>query len=312
MRLAALALAVVACGGANRATTARPSPARPVTAADRILPLLPDGAQIVVELDLARLRANTVVGEVATRALAQLGADSHLPGLPVTTPGSPLASADVIVFAAYGVGTPQAATLTILATHHDVTGGTKLAPDLVALGPEDWIGQLQARATIAGLSPDGAAPHGKPLAAPDDLMKLRDHAVPPGATGAILRVTARLPFDARIELARALGLESAPAQLSLWGDVSDNDLAIMIDADAADPGDAHARDAGHRFGTVLRGALLRAADLPMIRALGLPGSLADARVIAQGTWVRTIIAVGPRHLARVVERANALLAGGPS
>ena len=37
--------------------------------ADRLLALLPDGAQIVVELDLARLRANPVVGAVATAAL---------------------------------------------------------------------------------------------------------------------------------------------------------------------------------------------------------------------------------------------------
>ena len=45
-----------------------------------------------------------------------------------------------------------------------------------------------------------------------------------------------------------------------------------------------------------------------MRALGVPTSLADARlVIEQGTWVRAVVAIGPRHLARVVERARAML-----
>ena len=34
--------------------------------------LLPADAQIIVELDLARLRGNEVVGDVATRVLADL------------------------------------------------------------------------------------------------------------------------------------------------------------------------------------------------------------------------------------------------
>ena len=57
------------------------------------------------------------------------------------------------------------------------------------------------------------------------------------------------------------------------------------------------------------------AELPAIRRLGLPPSLEGARLIARGSWVRAIIAVGPAHLHRVVERAAELLAapqGGPS
>jgi hypothetical protein len=49
-----------------------------------------------------------------------------------------------------------------------------------------------------------------------------------------------------------------------------------------------------------------------VRALGVPTSLEDARLIAHGTWVRAIIAIGPRHLARAVARAGALLGGAPS
>jgi len=263
-----------------------------------MLALLPDGAQIVVELDLARLRANGVVGALATAALAHLGADSRLPGLPIEVAGSPLAGADAVVLAAYGVGTAQAATVTLLATKADVPGGVRLAPDLVAVGPAEWTGQLAARATLA-------AAH--PLAISDEFRKLRAHAEPPGATGAILRVTARLSFDARIALARLTGLDAAPAQFSLWADIAD-DAAVVVDADAVDPGDQAAKDAAKRLAGTIRGMLATLADQPPVRALGVAASLADARLVAHGTWVRAIVAVGPRHLARVVERARAMLA----
>src|SRR5215831_7711686 len=95
------------------AACSHPEPASPVAAVpvkEPVLALLPDGMQLVVEIDLARLKKNAVVGDVATRALAQLGADTKLPGLPVAIAGSPLANADQIVLAAYGVGTDHAAS----------------------------------------------------------------------------------------------------------------------------------------------------------------------------------------------------------
>ncbi len=288
---------LAACGGGASTAVPAKAPAKPTTAIDRALALLPDGAQLVVEIDLARLRANAVVGPVATRALAKLGGDSKLPGLPVTVQGSPLAGADAIVLAAYGVGTADAAAVTLLATKADVDGATRITPDLVALGPSEWVGQLEARAQIATTSP---------LAVPADLLALRAHAMPPGATGAVLRVTARLSFDARVALARQTGLDAAPARLSIWGDVAD-DLAIVVDADAADPGDQGAKDAARRLAHDFRGTLASLAEEPVVKAVGVPNSLVDARMIAHGTWLRTIIAIGPRHLARAVERANELL-----
>jgi hypothetical protein len=289
----ALLLLAVACGGHAQQTTASPKP-RVVTGAEHVLALLPEGAQLIVEVDLARLRANPVVGDVVTKALAQLGADAKLPGLPLAVQGSPLANAQQIVMAAYGVGTAQAATLTILTTKDNLADSTRIGPDLVAIGPDDWVGQLEARAAID-------AQH--PLVPADDLLRLRDHAMPEGATGAVIRVTARLPFDARIAFARQTGLDAAPAQLSIWGDVAD-DLAIVIDADASDGKD---KDAARRLAHTLRGTLGAIAEEPTVRALGVPGSLTDARLVTQGTWVRAVMAVGPRHLARAVERARAML-----
>ena len=291
--LVALLWLLVACGGHPRrpAASARP---HVVTGAEHVLALLPDGAQLIVEIDLARLRANPVVGDLASKALAQLGADAKLPGLPVAVQGSPLANAEQVVMAAYGVGTAQAATLTIIKTKDNLADSTRIGDDLVAIGPDDWVGQLEARAAID-------AQH--PLVPPEDLLRLRDHAMPQGATGAVFRVTARLSFDARVALARQTGLDSAPAQLSIWGDVAD-DLAIVIDADASDGKD---KDAARRLAHTLRGTLGAIAEEPTVRALGVPTSLTDARLVTQGTWVRAVMAIGPRHLARAVERARAML-----
>jgi hypothetical protein len=293
MRLAIVLIALAACHHAD--APAIETPVKPPTQAERMLALLPDGAQVIVELDLARLRANAAVGPLASAALAQLGADSRLPGLPVAVAGSPLAGADEVVLAAYGVGTAQAATVTVLATKADVPGGARLAPDLVAVGPAEWTGQLTTRAGFAGLT------------IPDELRTLRAHAEPQGATGAVLRITARLSFDARIALARITGVEAAPARISLWADIAD-DVAVVVDADAVDPGDQASKTAAKRLAHTIRGLLATLGDDPSIRALGVGPSLEDARLVAQGTWVRTILAVGPRHLARVVERARAMLA----
>ena len=292
------------CGGSHR-TAAPPAP-HVATPEEQVLALLPDGAQIIVELDLARLRANPVLGATARQALGALGADSHVPGLPVSVLGSPLGSADQVVLAAYGVGTAQAATLTLLVTKAEVPGAVRISPQVVALGPDDWVGQLQTRAVLA-------AEH--PLTVPAAVLRLRDHAMPPGATGAVARITARLSFDARVALARMTGLDSAPAELSLWCDVAD-DLAVVADLDAVDPGDRGAKaakDSARRLAHTVRGLLAMLADTAPIRALGVPTSLADARLVTQGSWVRVIVDVGPRHLARVAERARAMLitAGPP-
>jgi hypothetical protein len=128
------------------------------------------------------------------------------------------------VFASYGLGTSEAATVTLVVAKSEVPGATRIGEGTYALGPPDWVAQIEARAVLA---------EGKLVVAPE-LLALRDHAMPEGAPGASLRITARLPFDARISLA-STGIESAPSQLGL-ADVVD-DFAIIVDADSADPGE---------------------------------------------------------------------------
>ncbi|MGE0549666.1 MAG: hypothetical protein AB7O24_20685 [Kofleriaceae bacterium] len=296
---AAAALLVLAaaasCGGSPATKSSTPVRPKLATPADRLLSLLPDGAQVVVELDLARLRNNPVVGGLVTRALTVEGITT----LPGDIPMSPLATADTLVMAAYGVGTANAATLTLLATTQPVDGATTIGDGIVAIGPADWIAQVEARAGIAAAS-------GAPLVASSELIRLRDHAMPDQAPGASFRVTAALPFDARVALARQTGLDSAPARLSIWGDVVD-DLVIIVDADATDPGDRKTKHPTKRLEIAMRSALDAIAAEPAVRALGIPSSLRSAKLVSRGSWLRTIIAIGPSHLQRVVERANALL-----
>ncbi len=298
MRIAALAcVALLACGGgARRPVTSPPVETRPATPADRIMALLPDGAQLIIEIDLARLRKNTVVGKLVTDALT----GPALPGIAGQVPLSPLVHADALVLASYGIGTSSAATVTVLATAETVPNSVPLGDGLVALGPEIWTAQLEARAAIAGTGQI------MKVTASKDLLALRDHAMPAGAPGAALRLTARLSFDARVALARQTGLDAPPAQISIWGDVVD-DLAIIVDADAVDPGDKKTKQPTKRLENGVRTILAGLAGEPALQLLGLPSSISGARVVAKGTWVRTIIAIGPSHLKRVVQRAAAML-----
>ena len=294
MRRAALCLvlALCTCGGRRMHSTRPAAPREHVpTAQDHLIALLPAGAQIVVELDLARLRANPVVGATVTKLL---GAGT-VPQL------APMPAADRVVLAAYGVGTAQAATVTLIESKAPIEGAKPIADGVWGLGPPEWIDPIENRASLAG------AGVGKQLQPAEDLIALRDRALPPGAPGSSLRVTARLGFEARVSLARETGLDSAPAQLSLWGDVVD-DLAIVVWADASDPGEKATKQAVARLESALRGALGALAAEPLARALGLSAAISGAQLTVQGRWVRCVITVGPQYLKRVVARADALLA----
>jgi hypothetical protein len=261
-----------------------------------MLALLPSGPQVVLEIDLARLRANPVVGDLVVKTLtADLVGEIDA-----------LATADLIVLAAYGVGTSEAATITLVSSPTEVTNGIPVGANFYALGPPEWTRQVEARAGLVAAD--------TPISADADLLRLRDHAIPDGAPGASLRVTARLPADARKELAIAAGLTVAPAQVSIWGDVVD-DLAVIVDTEIGEPtGDTKDGEAKAvaRLEAAVKRALGGLAELPAAQQLGIPKSLTTARIAVRGTWVRTIVAIGPSHLARVVERATALLEKGPS
>src|SRR6185295_18481897 len=76
------AAAVIACGGGRAPLP--PTPVVAPTGTERLLAMLPQGAEIVLEVDLARLRGNPVIGGIVTRALT--GPDAP-PG--ASSPGGP-------------------------------------------------------------------------------------------------------------------------------------------------------------------------------------------------------------------------------
>lgn len=292
----------VACGGAYRKVEPAPAVTRAPTAGDAALALLPAGADVVIELDLARARANPTIGPLVDRWAGALdqgaakpcdgeaGASGPMAGqhgvCAVLFGGAsaPLAGAAWVVLAAYDVGKPDAATVTLVApgTGVEIPNAVKIADGVVALAPPAWIDKL------AGVDADGS------LAGDRELVALRARAMPVAAEGAVLRLTARLSTDARIGLASALGLEPAPRAVSAWADVAD-DAALVVDLDARDEGDPAAV---RRLRRTIEALIHRVAGTDGARALGLAPPIARTRIEGgtRTTWLRAITVIPPSRL----------------
>ena len=307
MRAIAIVVALAACGGGRdeRTTPAAAGtivvPERARTAGDPMLGYLPAGADIVVELDLGRLRANDVVGELAARYLDGGGAGAELDPMAAVgggLPAGPLARADVVVLASYRAGTPEAVTIGLVVggglTAADLHGGVDLGGGVIAVAPPEEHEGLRAVAAGAadGLDDDLA------------LRALRARGMPERAEGAVLRVAARLDFDARVALASQLGADAAPSEVSAWGDVAD-DVAVVAVLEAPDD-DGAARGA-ERMAEQVRAWFGGLAGEPDLVALGLSPAIRRFQVETRGDRVKVVALVGPRRLARVVARAKRFL-----
>ncbi len=295
-RAALVAVVLVGCGGRDAAngkvTATAPElvvPTRAATIGDAGWSALPAGADLVVEFDLARARANAVVGDVIDRGLDVLSAAPEGGAMPLELPPVALAAVDAIVLAAYQVGSADAATATLVRPRDGVDGATA------------WP---QARASADGwwlLAPptwqdDMTGPR---LRDDRELAALRARAMPTAATGATVRVTGRLAASARGALA-LLGVEPAPRLVSVWGDLAD-DAALVAEIDASDVDDAAPSE---RVVPSLRGLIASLGNIGPIRALGLVPALERATLTAFDPWVRVVIVVSPERLARVADRAR--------
>ena len=283
---AAAALALVLALGCGR-PPAVVVPPRATTAGDALLARLPAGAAIVLEVDVARLRANAVVGALVTALVTPAGADGAEPAQALAAmTAAPLAGARALVQASYDVGTPRATTITVV-------DGEGAPPEATALGGGAWAlaveGDVARLLEVAGGGPSLA--DDRPLAA------LRARAMPAAAEGAAARLTARLDEPARRELAALLGLSDAPAAISAWLDVAD-DLALV--AWVAGP--------PRTWGPVLVRLRDRAARLPAVALLGLAPALASATVAREPAAARLTVVVPPGRLGRAVLRAREHLA----
>jgi hypothetical protein len=303
---------LASCGGSEARLLPAPTalPQREATAGESLLPLLPAGAQVIIELDLDRARTNPVLG-----ALARALIDQHTGSAPTVTddisstsarPGvselseAPLAMARTVVVASYRVGLLEAQSLTLLSTlvrgndqaQARALGATVLADGVLAFGPPELIAQAQTQAHNAALS--GAAPLS------EELLALRARPMPSAASGALLRITAVLPFAAQLALARQTNLDPPPARFALWADAADDAAAILV-ADPDQTTDARTVD---RFRTAMAGVVAALADDPQVIALGLSTGLRRAQISRVGSSVKVAVLIGPHRLQRAAQRAT--------
>jgi hypothetical protein len=202
--LAAVAVAVVVVGCSRGAEPpAIAVPARAATAGDALLALAPGGATWTLELDLARLRANPVVGATVA-ALVDGEATAPLPEV------ASARGAEQVVLVGYASGSPAAHTITL------VRGGVAPA---AAVAVADGVWAIADEGAVAGLV---AVAPGASAADDVELAVVRSRAMPAGAEGAALRLAARLDDDARRALGAALELTEPPRALSAWLDVADD------------------------------------------------------------------------------------------
>jgi hypothetical protein len=271
-----LVAVLAACGGASQpAAPPVEVPARTATAGDELLAVVPAGAELILELDIARLRANAAVGPVVT---AMAGQSSFGLGFDLVR------DADTVVMASYSLGSAEAATLTVV--RGDRVGQLREARRLddrtAALGPASLLDRAEAAAT--GSEPSMAADAG--------FLRLRTAAMPEAAPGASLRATARLDFDARVGLASMFDLDAAPVTVSIWGDVAD-DLAVVALLRGDDPGDARELTAEVE---AWRARWSRAPALSIVfRTL-----VSAIEVAPKGDVARAVLVIGPRRLEQLV------------
>jgi hypothetical protein len=286
--LAALCGACVFTGARSQyAPKARPGGATVVPGTDALLADVPDGADVLVELDLGRLYANPTVGAVAKRALAAPAADVTLPGFIVPQGAAPLARATMVVMAAYAVGTHDAATVTIIATKGEVPNGVAIADGVVALGPPELVARVK----------DAAAGRTGAITGDHAMMVTRARAMPDGAPGATLRATARLGMDARVALQPLIGADLAPASLSLWADVAD-DAALVAIVDGHDD----AGGGGQRLYVALERMRVALAGSTSLLQLGLAPVIREATFVRSGDVVKVVATIGPKRLNELVAK----------
>ncbi len=305
--LGMLGLVAAACGGdpgkakRSKAPTSQVPALRAPTAGDSALARLPAGADALLEVDLARLRAHALLGPLLARMPMPTPTSPSLSLSPSPSPSLPfdlLREADLVVAAVYDLAAPTARTIILVA-------GDFAANDAV---PADGALLLDERTFVFANAADNErvlalrARSASSLASDGGLRAARDTAMPQGATGAVLRLTARLGHEARIAAAGRLALDELPAWISVWADVAD-DMALVALLSGDD------EKAAKRLATAARhGARLVAKLAPPAWRLG--ELLVGLRVEERGSVARIVWLVGPARFERWAKAALAGFTGG--
>lgn len=278
-----LLLGAPACRARNsKAVARRDAAAAPLSADERVVALLPAGAQLVIEFDMKRLRAHPLLGDLwgtVAEVLKTVGASKALAAPGLGTQFDPVLDADLLVVGAYDIGSPAARTVTLSRGAVAPPGGILVADGIYAVGPDGMVGEMIARA-------------GTPGALPAAFRVLRQAPMPAGATGAIVRATGRWPKTSATDLQGFLGTSVVPTDVALWFDAVD-DAALVVHAHIDD------ELARSTFVSSLQGAAATLATSPWARALMLSKALAAVKVGQRDEAVVMVILVGPKRLTQV-------------
>lgn len=274
---ALLSLTLLVCGvacGASSAPVEVPVPTRTKTAGETLLGSAPLGADLLLELDLKRLRSNPVVGSLLESVAPP--ESQHTADL--------LQQADVALLCVYDIGDVPKQLIVLRSDAERMPGAVSLGNRLYAVGDA----QLLSRA-------EGLQSAEQSMAADRELLRLRAEVMPAKAEAATLRLVARLDFDARVSIASQIAISDVPVSVAVWGDVVD-DLAVVAhlgsDEDADTP----------RLERAIGGLRTSLAKNALARALGLAAPLRNAQVTRSGKDVRVVLVLGPKRLQLFVRR----------
>jgi hypothetical protein len=275
MRSAAalLCLALLACGGSSGPATA-PLPVRATTAGQSLLSFAPLGADLLLEVDLSRLRQNAVVGGLLS-AVAAPGSDQRV---------DLLQQAEVALLCVYDIGGVPKQLILLRAEDENLAGTEVLAENIFAVGDS----KLVSRAAGIQSSEDS-------MLADRELLRIRETVMPAEAKSASLRVSVRLDFDARVQIASKLSLSDVPVSIALWGDVVD-DMALVAHLASDEAEDVP------RLERAILGLRGRFAKNALLRFVGLSVPIREAKVRGQAKVVKVTLLVGPKRLQYVVGR----------
>lgn len=296
MRGLLLALGCAAACGGTQSPASAPEPevpARAATGAEALLAVLPAGAQMIVELDLARVRANPTAAPLI-EALGAAPAVVREEAAMLALGQVMLQRADAVVLASYRVGGDDAVTL-IAVRPPDALDGTTEIDGVGLLGPEEWIARARTSA-VAG---------GDTMASDTRLLAVRASAMPAKATAAVVRISGVLDFDARVAMAARFELDVVPASISVWADMID-DIAVVALLGGEREGE------GASFARALARSRDRLAREPTLALLGLGGVLAGAEIETSERIARAVLLMSPRRFRLTVTRLVKQLSSRPA
>jgi hypothetical protein len=234
----------------------------------------PIGADLLLELDLKRLRDNPIVGNV----LARVASPDNEATIDL------LKQAEVALLCVYDIGEAPRQLIVLRSQAEELPGTVALGAHLFA------VGDAQLLSLAAGIQGPEQS-----MLADVEILRLRDEVMPAEAKNASLRVSVRLDFDARVAIASKVSMSEVPVAFALWGDVVD-DMALIAHLASDEVVEAP------RLERAIVAVRKRIAAHAFSRSLGLSRPMLDARVTRDDKVVKVVVVLGPKRLQYVVDR----------